>query len=135
MIIPIEVAYRDLDAMGHVNNAVYLAYFETARQKYWDRLVGLKSFWDIGFVVAHISIDYRVSASLGDRLEVEIRCPRVGQSSFDFTYEISRGGSLIAEGKSTQVLWDWQRREKKEFSPELRERIAALEAKAEGRGR
>ncbi len=133
MRVPVEVTYRDLDAMGHVNNAVYLAYFEYARQKYWDRLVGLKTFWDIGFVVARAEIDYRAPAHLGDRLEIEIRCPRTGRSSFDFRYTIRRGAEVIARGATTQVLWDWETGRKREFTEDLREGIRRIEGE-EGSG-
>ena len=127
MKVEIEVPYRDIDAMGHVNNAVYLSYFEFARQKYWEAAVGVESYLDIGFVVASASIDYRLPAKMRDRLEVEIHCPRLGASSFDFAYRITRGGALVAEGKSTQVLWDWRAGEKRTFTETLRRRIHDFE--------
>jgi acyl-CoA thioester hydrolase len=125
--VEIEVPYRDLDAMGHVNNAVYFSYFEFARQKYWEAAVGVETFLDIGFVMATASIDYRLSAHMRDRLEVEIHCPRIGTSSFDFQYRITRGADVVAEGKSTQVLWDWHGGGKQVFTAELREKILAFE--------
>lgn len=127
MKVAIEVPYRDIDAMGHVNNAVYFSYFEFARQKYWEAAVGLESHLDIGFVMASASIDYRLPAHMRDVLEVEIRCSRIGTSSFDFTYRITRGGALVAEGKSTQVLWDWHGGGKRTFTDALRARIEAFE--------
>jgi acyl-CoA thioester hydrolase len=127
MKVDIEVPYRDLDAMGHVNNAVYFSYFEFARQKYWEAAVGVETFLDIGFVMASASIDYRLPARMRDRLEVEIRCPRIGASSFDFQYRITRGEEVVAEGKSTQVLWDWHGGGKRAFTDELREKILAFE--------
>ena len=114
--------------MGHLNNAVYFSYCEFARQKYWDRLVGLKSILDIGFIMASASLEYRRPAYMGDRLEVEIHCTRVGETSFDFSYRLTRGDELVAEGRSTQVLWDWAEGAKKPFSEELRRQIARLEA-------
>jgi len=129
MKVGIEVPYRDIDAMGHVNNAVYFSYFEFARQKYWEAAVGVASHLDIGFVMASASIDYRLPAFMGDRLEVEIHCTRTGSSSFDFAYRITRGAELVAEGRSTQVLWDWRDGGgKRAFSDELRGKLAALEA-------
>jgi acyl-CoA thioester hydrolase len=126
--VSIEVPYRDIDAMGHLNNAVYFSYCEFARQKYWDRVVGLKSILDIGFIMASASIDYRRPSYMGDFLEVDIRCGRIGSSSFDFSYRITRGEELVAEARSTQVLWDWGSGSKKPFTDELRGRIAAVEA-------
>jgi len=127
MKVDIEVPYRDLDAMGHVNNAVYFSYFELARQKYWEAAVGVETFLDIGFVMASASIDYRLPARMRDRLQVEIHCPRIGTSSFDFQYRITRGDEVVAEGKSTQVLWDWHGGGKRVFTGELREKIRAFE--------
>ena len=127
MKVSIEVPYRDIDAMGHLNNAVYLSYCEYARQKYWDRLVGLKSIRDIGFIMASAAIDYRRPAYMGDRLEVDIHCSRVGNSSFDFTYRITRESEVVAEARSTQVLWDWHSDSKRAFTPALRDGIAAIE--------
>lgn len=130
MKVPIEVPYRDLDAMGHVNNAVYFSYFEFARQKYWEAAVGVETYLDIGFVMASASIDYRLPARMGDRLDVEIHCPRTGTSSFDFTYRITRGDELVAEGKSAQVLWDWRGGGKRVFTEELRRKIRDFEGEA-----
>jgi len=128
--VPIEVPYRDIDAMGHVNNAVYFSYFELARQKYWEAAVGVESYLDIGFVMASAAIDYRLPAHMGDRLEVEIHCPRTGKSSFDFAYRITRSGELVAEGKSAQVLWDWRGGGKRVFTDELRRKIDIFEGRA-----
>jgi len=127
MKVDIEVPYRDLDAMGHVNNAVYFSYFEFARQKYWEAAVGVETFLDIGFVMESASIDYRLPARMRDRLQVEIRCPRIGTSSFEFQYRITRGEEVVAEGKSTQVLWDWHGGGKRVFTDDLREKIRAFE--------
>jgi acyl-CoA thioester hydrolase len=125
--VSVEVPYRDIDAMGHLNNAVYFSYCEFARQKYWDRLVGLRSILDIGFIMASASIEYRRPAYMGDLLEVEIRCTRIGKTSFDFSYRLTRGGELVAEARSTQVLWDWNAGAKRPFSDELRAKIERLE--------
>ena len=134
MKVSIEVPYRDIDAMGHVNNAVYFSYFEFARQKYWEAAVGLESHLDIGFVMASASIDYRLPAHMRDVLEVEIRCPRIGTSSFDFAYRITRGSELVAEGRSTQVLWDWHGGGKRVFTDALRRRIGEFEDGTASRG-
>jgi acyl-CoA thioester hydrolase len=53
----IEVRYRDLDTMGHVNNAVYATYLEQARMDYFRDLLGL-TMDDVQGVIAHLEIDY-----------------------------------------------------------------------------
>ena len=128
MIVPVEVVFRDLDAMAHVNNAVYLSYFELGRMKYWDRVAGVSRPKDIAFVVAAASINYRLPSFLGDRLELDVRVARIGRSSFDFHYTLRRGAETVADGATTQVLWDWDKNERRVFSQELKERIARFDA-------
>jgi acyl-CoA thioester hydrolase len=126
--VSVEVPYRDIDAMGHLNNAVYFSYCEFARQKYWDRLVGLRGVLDIGFIMASASMEYRRPAYMGDVLEIEIHCTRIGETSFDFSYRLTRDRELVAEARSTQVLWDWSTGAKRAFSEELRRNVARLES-------
>ena len=128
MKISIEVPFGDLDAMGHVNNAVYLSYLEFARQKYWLALVGSRDFRDIGFIVARAEIDFRSSAEMGEVLEIEVRILRIGRTSFDFVYRVTGpGGRLVAEARTVQVLYDWEKRAPKPVTDELRRRIAEFE--------
>ena len=130
MKIAVEVAYRDVDAMGHMNNVAHLAYMEWARQKYWLALRGSSDFRDIDFIVAHAEIDYRSQARMGDLLEVEIHVSRIGNSSFDFSYRLTgAGGRLVAEAKTTQVLFDWETQRSKPFPPERRRQIQEFEAR------
>jgi acyl-CoA thioester hydrolase len=128
MIIPIEVVFRDLDALAHVNNAVYLSYFELGRVKYWDRVAGVSQPRDIAFIVAAASINYRLPCFLGDRVALEVLVPRIGHSAFDFSYVLRRGKEAVADGSTTQVLWDWEKNERRLFSDDLRARIARVEA-------
>ncbi|MFZ8846335.1 MAG: acyl-CoA thioesterase [Candidatus Hydrothermia bacterium] len=52
--LELEVQYRDLDPLGHVNNAVYLSYFEQARVKMFENLY--KNNPNYNFVIAHLAI-------------------------------------------------------------------------------
>src|SRR5262245_14567627 len=132
MKLSVEVPYGDIDAMGHLNNVAYLRYLEWARQKYWLALRGSVDFLDIDFVVDRSEIDYRSSAHMGDRLEIEIRVSRMGNSSFDFSYVVrASDGRLVAEAKTTQVCYDWRTRRKMPLGEERRREITAFEEAAE----
>jgi acyl-CoA thioester hydrolase len=124
-VVPIEVTWRDLDAIGHVNNAVYFSYFEWARTKYWFDLNGRVGTRDLDFIVAHAECDFRRQLSLAEQIDVCVRIDGIRNSSFDFVYEIrtGHGGEVAATGKVTAVLYSWHRAEKMQFSPELREKI------------
>jgi acyl-CoA thioester hydrolase len=129
MKLSVEVPYRDIDAMGHLNNVAYLAYLEWARQKYWLAMRRSSDYWDIDFVVARTEIDYRSPVHMGEVLEIEIRVTRMGRSSFDFSYRVSGpDGRLVAEAKTAQVMYDWKQRRSKALDETTRRRIEAFEA-------
>jgi len=132
VIVPIEIRFRDLDALGHVNNAVYLSYLEVARIAYYRRLG-----WDIrqnsfGFVVVNICIDYHSPLFLEDRVLVGIRVSKIGHSSSTFTYEIREETSnrLIATAESVQVTVDESQSHSIPVPEDLRRRVAELEGKS-----
>jgi acyl-CoA thioester hydrolase len=128
--LTVEVPYGDIDAMGHLNNVAYLRYLEWARQKYWLAMRGSTEILDIDFVVARAEIDYRAPGHMGDVLEIEIHVSRMGSSSFDFSYRVTgAGGALVAEAKTTQVMYDWDARRTKPLSPDRRRAIEAFEQK------
>ena len=70
--------FRDTDAMGHINNAVYITYLEVARQAYWRALDGSSKYRDVPFILARVECDFRSEALQHETLEVHIRCPWVG---------------------------------------------------------
>jgi len=115
--VPIDIRWRDLDALGHVNNAVYLTYFEHARLGYIRAIVGDHAEIDrrtllprgFQFILAEVTCNYRSAATLGDRLQVSIYASQVGRKSFVFEYRIIDEVSqrLVAEGCSTQVWYDY----------------------------
>jgi acyl-CoA thioester hydrolase len=106
--VVIEVAFRDLDALGHVNNAVYLSYMETARIKFLVDLLTVTSLHDLPVIMAEATCTYKAPAFFGEQLTVGVGVSRFGSKSFDMTYRIDAGdGRLIALGKTVQVMYDY----------------------------
>lgn len=120
----VDVRYSDIDAMGHVNNAVYATYFEQARRDYFDRLLGADLSRE-GAVLATISIDYERPIELRHApVTVAIEVPRVGTSSIPMSYEVTRGdGELAATGETVQVAYDRDAGEPYPLPEEWRETI------------
>jgi acyl-CoA thioester hydrolase len=94
-----HVRFRDCDAMGHVNNAVFSTYLEEARIAI---LGGLEPF-----ILARVEIDFRSELRAGEEVEVRSRCPRIGTKSFDLEHEIWAGDRLVADAKSVLVGYDY----------------------------
>lgn len=104
----IEIRFRDCDALGHVNNAVYLSYLEQARIAFWHRLTGTSGI-PRGFILARAEIDFTAPATLGDRLVVALRVEAVGRTSFTLAYEVlkARTREVIASARTVQVMFDY----------------------------
>jgi acyl-CoA thioester hydrolase len=125
-IVRHDVEFRDIDAFGHVNNAVYLTYFETARTLFWFDLSGGQNARDIGFIVARAEIDFRLQIAL-EPLEICLRVGEIRRTSFETLYEIRKnnGNDVAAHGKVVVVLFDWARQSKMEIGDDLRRTLAA----------
>jgi len=133
VVTPIQVRFRDMDAMGHVNNAVYLTYLEMGRIAYYTTLMGPNiSARDFNFILARVEVDFRSPVHLGEEIFIGTRVERIGNRSFHFAYEIREGatGRLVAEAKSVQVMYDYQQQKPMSSLPESF--VARLEA-LEGR--
>lgn len=105
---PIEVRFRDVDALGHVNHAVVVSYLEVARYAWWREFLNGRDFQAEGFLIARVEVDYRRPILLGESVRVELRCPRVGRTSFDLEYRVLRKDDLLcAEGRTVQVMLDF----------------------------
>ena len=123
-----EVEFRDIDGMGHVNNAVYLNYLESAKIDYFRRVLGLTELEEMG-IVGDVRITYRSPAFLGETLSVGTRVTRLGTKSMEFEFEI-RGPDerLVAEAASAHVAFDYGPRSTVEIPRDWRARIEEFEA-------
>jgi acyl-CoA thioester hydrolase len=102
------VRFRDLDSVGHVNNAVYLTYLEEARIAFVAQAEGEDP---LGMIVARIEIDFRSPAGLGDTIEVSVIPGRVGETSFTLHNELRAGDRLVAEASTVLVAYDYEQNE------------------------
>jgi acyl-CoA thioester hydrolase len=110
-----RVRFRDCDAMGHVNNAVYSTYLEEARIGVLGDL--------IGFILARVEIDFRSELRNGEDVEVRTRCSRIGTKSFDLEHVISADGRVVAEARSVLVSYDYELGASIDVPAELRARL------------
>jgi acyl-CoA thioester hydrolase len=95
-----HVRFRDCDAMGHVNNAVYSTYLEQAR-------IGILGDLE-PFILARVEIDFRAELRAGEDVEVHSRCSKIGNKSFELEHEIRAGARVVADAKSVLVGYDYE---------------------------
>lgn len=106
MVVTLSVRFRDCDPMGHVNNAVYLTYFEIARTEFMRAALGE---FALPFILAEATVSFRAPARFGDDLDVAVAVEHVGGKSWRFGYRITQRATAleVATGSSVQVAYDY----------------------------
>ncbi len=122
---PVHLRYNDIDTYGHVNNAVYLTYFEQARLMYFLDVRGHSWDWHKdGLILARNEVDYKIPLLLTDTAIVEVWISHVGNKSFEMSYAISKEKNgkrtLCTTGKSVLVSYDLSVRLPAPIPPEWR---------------
>jgi acyl-CoA thioester hydrolase len=115
------VRFRDLDSLGHVNNAVYLTYLEQARVAF----LSPRGAEIASMILARVEIDFRAQVSLGETVEIALTPSRVGTKSFELAYELKVGDRLVAEAKTVLVAFDYERGRSKPMPEEWRKLLSA----------
>jgi acyl-CoA thioester hydrolase len=125
----LEVRWRDLDAMSHVNNAVYFTYLEQARVHYLGELGLIPNRPSgVGFILAEASCQFKSPLKLGERVTIHVRVSDLGRSSFVFSYRVEgEDHRLAAEARSTQVYYDYDRERSVPLSDAWRQAILTFE--------
>ncbi len=125
--IEVQVRFRDLDAMRHVNNAVCFSYMEFARTQYYMFAMGLRELEEIEFILAHASCDFKAPIGWGETVVVTVWPTHVGTSSFALAYELrsKATGSIFAAGESVQVAYDYRKKKPKPIPADLRKGLDA----------
>lgn len=129
-VTELPMRFSDIDAMGHVNNAVYVTYFEMGRVAILDQVVGSRKLEDIKFVVARAEVDYIRPIVFSDKVEIGLRVSSIGQSSFTIEYLITANGEPAAKGLTVQVFYDYEKRAKMPVPDDFRARVTPFLAKA-----
>ncbi len=103
----IEIRFADIDAYGHVNNAIFFTYLETARIKLFQQYFGGFLDTSLTFLVVRAECDYRLPVTLNDRLQITIQIEQLRHSSFTFSYRLHNGeGKDYATAGTVMVCYD-----------------------------
>jgi acyl-CoA thioester hydrolase len=127
-----RVRFGDLDAMRHLNNVVYLRYFESARIAYISQLVGehdptRPESDPSGVIFAECHINYRSPVHYDEELDVICSVGEVRRSAFQIQFQMKVGERLAAEGYGWLVGFDYAQQKAQELPDTVR---AALESES-----
>ena len=113
---PIQVRFADTDMMGHVNNAVFATWAESARMAFVHAgQPGLMSL-----ILAHLAIDFRRQVEFGDAVEVLTSVEAIGRSSFTLRQQITAADQLAAEVRVVMVQFNYESQRSEPIPPGMR---------------
>jgi acyl-CoA thioester hydrolase len=120
---PVPVRWRDTDALGHVNHAVFLTYLEEGRDAFFVKTLGS----DPMYVVARIEIEFRAEIRLADRqVTVRIEAESLGRTSVTTRETVlSPSGVAAAQARVVTVRWDPDLRRSVKLTDTERTRLEA----------
>jgi len=119
------VRFRDLDALGHVNHAVYLTYAETARCD-WFQSLGYTAMAELPFIVAAAHVEYQDALRKDDIVTVAMKTLKIGTKSWKFSYEIHSARGLAATVETVQVAYDYKNHQTVPLSGDLKVALESL---------
>ena len=112
---PIQVRWKDLDALGHVNNAVFITYFELARGHYMPTACPGWDWHKHMFLIGNVHVDFLKEVRLTTpHLHVHMRTKKIGTKSFNLEYALTskKDGETVvhATGSTVQIMFDMNSR-------------------------
>jgi acyl-CoA thioester hydrolase len=130
MIAPAKVQIRltDIDILGHVNNSIYLVYFEMARIHYFNHLVGPNWDWiEQGVVLVKNEVEYIQPLYLHDQPEIKLFLKHIGNKSFTLAYQLFVKDKLCTTGSSTLVGFNSKTQQTIEIPERMKTALSQLE--------
>lgn len=124
--IRINVRFRDIDGMGHVNNAVYFTYFEEGRKAFFQSVSSGSGLSIFPFILARIGCDFLSPVKLDTRLSLEMWVKEIGTKSFGLGYNLvddTDASVSYAKGQSVQVCFDYAQNKSIAVPDELKRKL------------
>jgi acyl-CoA thioester hydrolase len=123
MRVELALRHRDMDALGHVNQAVYHELLEEVRAALFGRLLPGLPF--TGYVLVHVELDYRREVRISDRRLIgECRVGALGNSRIELENRLLLpDGTVAVEGRAVLVAWDEQSRRARPLTDDEREAL------------
>lgn len=134
VVVPVVVQWGDQDAIGHVNNTVFLRWMEVGRIAYFSeiRLGHATVGAGRGPILASVACNFRRQVTFPDEVRVGTRVAKVGTSSVVLEHAVAsvRHEAIVADGTSTIVHYDYEAGRSCPVPAETRRVIARIEAGA-----
>lgn len=126
--VSVQLRWRDMDMLGHLNQSVYHELLEEGRAAVmWDLMRRAGNHHAHGaYVLAHVDLDYHTEIRKDHgEVEIMVRVSHVGTSSFRLRHEVRLpDGTVAASGETVMVAWDPRTRGKRTLTPGERDALS-----------
>ncbi len=131
----VEVRFRDLDAFGHVNNAVTTSYVEHGRISYFRDVLEVDPVGVMPLILAMIQVDYERPIVFGGAVEISSRMDWIGRTSLAMSHHLADAGdgSTLARARSVLVAYDYTAEQPMPVPEDWRMALTAYEGRDLGR--
>jgi acyl-CoA thioester hydrolase len=127
----VEVRFRDIDAFGHVNNAVVSTYVEQARIRYLVEVLRADPVGRMPLILAMIKVDYESPIFFADGVGVGTRVDWIGRSSIAMSHLLEADdGRLLARASSVLVTYDYDQARPMPVPEDWRESLSTHEGRS-----
>lgn len=127
-----ELIWSDMDAFQHINNAVYLRYFEDSRMKYFESTGVMDCMLEtqIGPILAAASCNFKAPLTYPDCIHIAAKIEEIKSRTVKMSHAVYSDtlGKLVADGQSVVVFYDYQRKMSCEIPATIVTAFEAFEA-------
>jgi len=128
--LPVQIRFNDVDKFGHVNNTVYLSFYDLGKTEYFASVCPNVDWEKDGIVVVHLDVDFISQIFSTDTISVQTSVTAIGTKSFDLAQRvIDQNGHVKCLCRSTMVAYDLSEHTSKPMNPEWVEAICEFEGK------
>ncbi len=122
----ISPRFSETDALGHINNASIVAWFEVARTNFLEKLADGDSAASQGWVLASVQVDFLAETFYGSDVTAQIVGASVGNTSLTLHAEMFQDGRQTMRGKAVLVHFDPAAKSTKRIPDAYRARVKEL---------
>lgn len=121
----LKVRFYETDALGHVNNTVIPAWFETGRLPVFELFTEQGNPYEVSLIVANLNVDFLRPIFFGYPVTLKTYIARIGSSSFDVASEVWQRDQLCAKGTTILVNYDYKNEASVAIGESIRQKLVA----------
>lgn len=131
VVVPVRVAWGDMDAFQHVNNTVYFRWFEDARIAFFEEVgwLAAQQAGGPGPILARTQAVFQAPVAFPDTVHVGARADGLGDDRFTMQFAVASEaqGRIVAEGDGRIVSFDYAKGRKANLPDDVRRAIERLD--------